>query len=219
MGMEVWTAIRASGSSSSEDMTIGRRRVAERFCRGIGGSCSESEEISMTAGLGCALRGFCASVFLLCLGREGRGDVVTGLTCAPALETLRSFATVLPSSSKTVISTSTTGEGGGFLACFVGGRVACLDSTLTDTAGSLGANGRRTDTGPSAGFDVTFFLVKGFFLITGDIIFRLIGEGSGEVSETESSSTVTAGGGAVVLPLPPALPKPSCTTILWERFP
>ena len=222
MGRGVWTVSCASGSSSSEDMTIGRCLVAARFCRGIGGSGSESDEISMTVDLArCAFRGFCTSVFFLfCLGREGKGDVVTGLTCTPVFETLRSFATVLPSSSKTMISTSTTGEDGGFLGYFVGGRVACLDSTLIDTAGSLGANGRRTDTGTSEGFDVTFFFVKDFFLTTGETILGLIGEGSGEVSEAESSSTMAAAeGGTAVLPLAFALPRPSCATILWERFP
>jgi len=216
MGIGVWMVSCSSSSSSSEDMTIGRRLVALRFCRGIVGSGSESEEISMTAGWArCAFRGFCASTFfLLCLDREGKGDVVTGLTCVPAFEILRSFATVLPSSSKTMISTSTT-EGG-----FFGSRPACLGSTLTDTAGSLGANGRRTGAGPSIGFDVWFFLVTGFFRTTGETTFRLIGEGSGEESEAESSSTMAAAGGeAVVLPLALALPKPSRTTILWERFP
>jgi len=221
IGMEFWPVSCSSGEDESEDMTIGRRRVALRFCRGIGGSGSESEEISMTAGFArCAFRGFCASTFfLLCLGREGKGDVVTGLTCVPVFETRRSFATVLPSSSMTMISTSTTGEDGGFLANFVGGRVACLDSTLTDTAGTLGANGRRTGAGPSIGFDVRFFFVTGFFLTTGETTFRLIEEGRGEESEAESSSTmVAAGGEVVVLPLV-AVPKTSRTTILWERFP
>ena len=114
-----------------------------------------------------------------------------------------------------MISTSTTGEGGGFLANFVEGRVACLDSTLIDTAGSLGANGRRTGAGPTIGFCVRFFLATGFFLTTGETIFRLIGEGSGEESEAESSSAmVGAGGETVVLSLAVALPKPSRTTIL-----
>lgn len=137
--------------------------------------------------------------FLSCLGREGEGDVVTGLTCAPVFETLRSFATVLPWSSRTMISTSTTGEGGGFLASFVGGLGSCLDSTLLDTAGSLGANGRRADAERSVGLDATFFLVVDFFFTTGEEGFGLTGEGIGEVSDAGSSSTMTATGGEVVV--------------------
>ena len=44
-GMEVRPTSCSSGSPSSEDMIIGCRRVVVRFCRGIGSSSSESEEI------------------------------------------------------------------------------------------------------------------------------------------------------------------------------
>jgi hypothetical protein len=55
----VWGTSFSSGSSSSEDMTIGRHRVAARFCRGTGSSGSESEGISMTVDLArCVFRGF-----------------------------------------------------------------------------------------------------------------------------------------------------------------
>ena len=168
----------------------------------------------------CVFGGFFTSDFFLsCLGRDGKRDVVTGLTCAPVFETLRSLATVLPSSSTTVISTSITGDGGGFLINFIGDFATCLDATLIDTAGSLGASGRRTDAGPPVGFDVTFFFVVDF-LTTGGTAFGLTGEGSGEVSDTGSSSTATVTRGeAVIFPLVVALLKPSLTTILWERFP
>ena len=218
MGMVVRPALCSSGSSSSEDMTIGCRRVAVRFCRGIGSSGSESEETSKTTGLTrWAFRGFFPSVFSMSrLGREDKGDVVIGLTCAPVFETLHSFVTVLPLSSKTVISTSTSGEGGGFLTSFVGDFTTCVDSTLIDRAGSLGANGRRTDVGPPMGFDetVTFFFAIAF-LTTGGAVFGLMGEGSGEVSDTGSSSVIAVTRGeTAVLPLAVALVKLSVVTIL-----
>lgn len=158
---------------------------------------------------------FTSVFFLLCLGEEGEGDIVTGLTCAPVFDTLRSFATVLPSSSNTIISTSTTGDCGNFLASFAGGVATCLDWMLIDTAGSLEANGRRTDTGPSIGLGVIFFLVVDFLLVTDEKTFGLTGEGKGEASDTESSSaTIATGGEKVVLPLPLALLKVSPVTIL-----
>lgn len=221
MGMIVRPALCSSGSSSSEDMTIGCRRVAVRFCRGIGSSGSESEEISKTTGLArCVFRDFFPSVFSMSrLGREDKGDVVIGLTCAPVFETLHSFVTVLPLSSKTVISTSTTGEGGGFLTSFVGDSTTCVDSTLIDTAGSLGANGRRTDVGPPMGFDETFFFAIDF-LTTGGTVFGLMGEGNGEVSDTGSSSVIAVTRGeTTVLPLAVALVKLSVVTILCARLP
>jgi hypothetical protein len=114
-----------------------------------------------------------------------------------------------------MISTSTTGERDGFLPSFFGSFVTCLGSTLIETTGSLGANGRRTDAGPSTGFDMTFFLVVDFFLIAGKATFGLTGEDSGEVSDTGSSSTMTAAGGeTVLLPLTPTSLKPSFATIL-----
>jgi len=103
------------------------------------------------------------------------------MTCAPVFETLRSFVTVLPWSSKTMISTSTTGGGRGFLLSFFGGLTTCLGPVLIDTAGSLGASGRRTDVGLSAGLCVTFFLVVDFFLIADETAFGLMGEGSDDV--------------------------------------
>lgn len=216
MGIGVCGTFCSSNSSSSEDMIIWRRRVAARFRRSGGNSGSKSDEISITSGFSrCTFRGSCTPVFFLpCLGR-GSGDVVTVLICAPVFEILRSFATVLPWSSKTMISTSTTGEGGGFLASFFGGFATCLDSTLIELTVFLGANGRRTDAVPSTGFGVTFFFVVDFFLITGKVAFGLTGEGSGEVSDTGSSSAMTATGGeAVVLLLAPTLLRPSFATIL-----
>ena len=207
MGIEVCGTFCSSNSSSSEDITIWRRRVVARFCRG---------EMSITSGFSrWVFRNSRALVFfLLYLGR-GVGDGSTGLICAPVSETLRSFSAVLSSSSKRVIPTPAVGEGDGFLPSFFGGLATCLDSTLIETAGSLGANGRRTDGGPSTDFGVTFFLVVGFFLVAGKEAFGLRGEGSGEMSDIGSSSTVTVTGGeTVVLLLAPTPPKPSFTTIL-----